>query len=72
MQRLGQGHFHRSATNRMFLGVVGGLAESFGIDATILRLVVLLLLIPFNVLIVLLYLALALLLPREAIQGPTA
>ncbi len=56
----------------MFLGVVGGLAESFGIDATILRLVVLLLLIPFNVLIVLLYLALALLLPREAIQGPTA
>jgi phage shock protein PspC (stress-responsive transcriptional regulator) len=54
----------------MFLGVCGGLAEVLGIDATLVRLVVLLLLIPFNVLIVLLYLALALLLPREAIQRP--
>ncbi len=31
----------RSANNRMIAGVVGGLAEHFGWDATVLRLVVL-------------------------------
>ncbi len=29
---------YRTNTNRMFLGVLGGLAEYFNIDATILRL----------------------------------
>lgn len=66
MQNVAQRHFHRSTTNKMFLGVCGGLGEILGIDATIIRLVVLLLFIPFNVVVGLLYLALAALLPREA------
>lgn len=30
---------HRSRTNRMIAGVVGGLAEYFGVDPTLLRVV---------------------------------
>ena len=72
MQHLARGHLHRSTTNKMLLGVCGGLGEFLGIDATIIRFAALLLFIPFNLLIGLLYLALALLLPREAPQMPTA
>jgi len=49
----------------MVAGVCGGIGELLGIDANIIRLVVLLLAIPFNVLIALLYVVLALLLPVE-------
>lgn len=65
MQAMTQRHFHRSTTNRMVAGVCGGIAEVFGIDANIVRIVVLLLAFPFSILIGLLYLALVLLLPRE-------
>jgi phage shock protein C len=49
----------------MVAGVCGGLGEFLGIDATIVRLVVLLLVIPFSILIGLFYVALVLLLPPE-------
>ena len=65
MQSVTQRHFHRSKTNKMVAGVCGGIGELLGIDANIIRLVVLLLAIPFNVLIALLYVMLALLLPVE-------
>jgi phage shock protein C len=58
-------HLHRSAQNRMIAGVCGGLAETFGIDPLLMRVVTLALLIPFNVFTVLVYAALALLLPVE-------
>jgi phage shock protein PspC (stress-responsive transcriptional regulator) len=54
---------HRSATNRMIAGVCGGIAESLGVDAMLVRLVALILLIPFSAMVVLLYVVLALLLP---------
>ena len=65
MQSMTQRHLHRSATNKMVAGICGGFGELLGIDANIVRLVVLLLTIPFNVLLALFYLALALLLPSE-------
>jgi phage shock protein PspC (stress-responsive transcriptional regulator) len=49
----------------MVAGVCGGIGELLGIDANIVRLVVLALAIPFSVLIALLYLMLAMILPRE-------
>ncbi len=65
MQSVTQRHVHRSTTNKMMMGVCGGIAETFGIDANMIRLVVLALAIPFSILMALLYLALALLLPSE-------
>ncbi len=65
MQSMTQRHFHRSKTNKMVAGVCGGIGELLGIDANIVRLVVLALAIPFSVLIALLYLMLAMILPRE-------
>ena len=65
MRSVTQRDLHRSATNKMVAGVCGGMAEVLGIDANIVRLVVLLLAIPFSVLMVLFYLALALLLPSD-------
>jgi phage shock protein C len=58
-------HLHRSASNRMIAGVCGGLAETFGLDPLLVRVVTLALLIPFNVFTVLVYAALALILPVE-------
>ena len=49
----------------MLTGVCGGLGEFLSIDSTIIRLVVLLLAIPFSLVIGLLYLVLALILPAE-------
>ena len=65
MQSVTQRHLHRSKTNKMVAGVCGGIGELLGIDANIIRLVVLVLAIPFNVLIALLYFVLAMLLPSE-------
>ncbi|HEX9057052.1 MAG TPA: PspC domain-containing protein [Ktedonobacterales bacterium] len=56
---------HRSRRNRMIAGVCGGLAEAFGLDPLLVRVVTLALLIPFNIMTVLVYAALALLLPVE-------
>lgn len=61
----GRLHLHRSASNRMVAGVCGGLAQSFGLDPLLVRVVTLALLIPFNIMTVLVYAALALLLPVE-------
>ena len=65
MQEITARHLHRSQTNKMLTGVIGGLAETFGTDATLLRLVTLLLFIPFSLVIGGLYLALSLMLPQE-------
>ncbi len=65
MQQMAQRHLHRSTTNKMLAGVCGGLGEFLGIDATLIRLIVLLLAIPFSLVMVLLYIALALILPAE-------
>lgn len=54
---------HRSSSNRMIAGVCGGIADSLGVDAMIVRLVTLALLIPFSGFVLLLYVVLALLLP---------
>jgi len=40
---------YRSRTNRMIAGVAGGMAEYFGIDPTLVRLIWVLLLIPGGV-----------------------
>jgi phage shock protein C len=58
-------HMHRSANNRMIAGVCGGLAETLGVDPLLVRVVTLALLIPFHIFTVLVYAALAVLLPRE-------
>jgi phage shock protein PspC (stress-responsive transcriptional regulator) len=58
-----QVQLHRSSTNRMIAGVCGGIAESLGVDAMIVRLVTLILLVPFSGFVLLLYVVLALLLP---------
>ena len=56
---------HRSAKNRMIAGVCGGLAETLGVDPMVVRLVALVLLIPFTVFTVLVYAIFGLLLPVE-------
>jgi phage shock protein C len=65
MQQTARRNLHRSTTNKMLTGVCGGLGEFLGVDATIIRLVVLVLAIPFSLVIGLLYLMLALILPAE-------
>ena len=54
----------RSHSNRWITGVCGGLAESFGVDATVVRLVTALFLGFFTPLALVLYLALYLILPE--------
>ena len=65
MQQTAHRDLHRSTTNKMLTGVCGGLGEFLGVDATMIRLVVLILAIPFSLVIGLLYLMLALILPVE-------
>lgn len=65
MQQTTRRDLHRSTTNKMLTGVCGGLGEFLGVDATLIRLVVLVLAIPFSLVIGLLYLMLALILPAE-------
>jgi len=55
----------RSKTNRMFLGVLGGLAEYLNVDPTILRLIFVVLLVFNPVTMTLLYLLAALVIPEE-------
>lgn len=55
---------YRSKTDRKFLGVCGGLAEYFGIDATVLRLILVLAVIFAGVGIIA-YLVAALIMPEK-------
>jgi phage shock protein C len=59
----------RSATDKMIAGVCGGIARSFGIDASIVRILAVVLSLFFGVVLVV-YLALWLVLPLEQ-GGPT-
>lgn len=58
-------NIHLSSTNKMLGGVCGGLAESIGIDATIVRILAMALLIFTHAFIVIAYIALWAILPRE-------
>jgi phage shock protein PspC (stress-responsive transcriptional regulator) len=49
----------------MIAGVCGGLARTLGVDPLLVRVVALALLIPFHIIIVLVYVVLALALPVE-------
>ena len=55
---------HRSTTNARIAGVCGGIAEYYGIDPTIVRVCVLLLFLASPPLMLLIYLLLALVIPR--------
>lgn len=55
---------YRSKTDRKFLGVCGGLAEYFGIDATVLRLI-LVLAVVFAGVGIIAYLVAALIIPEK-------
>ena len=59
----------RSATDKMIAGVCGGVARSFGIDASVVRILAVVLSLFFGVVLVV-YLALWLVLPLET-GGPT-
>ena len=59
----------RSATDKMIAGVCGGVARSFGIDASIVRILAVVLSLFFGVVLVV-YIALWLVLPLEE-GGPT-
>jgi phage shock protein PspC (stress-responsive transcriptional regulator) len=63
--RPAQIQLHRSRTNRMIAGVCGGIAESLGVDPMVVRLVTLILLVPFSAMVLVLYVVLALLLPEH-------
>lgn len=56
---------YRSSTNRMVAGVFGGISEYFNIDATILRLVFAICLIPSFFTFALLYLLAAVIIPKD-------
>jgi phage shock protein C len=60
-----RGPLRRSRRNRVFLGVCGGLADFFGINAFWIRLAFLIALIPGGVPGLLLYLILWLIIPLE-------
>lgn len=57
--------FQKSAVNKKLCGVCGGLSEYFGIDATVIRLIWVLLVI-FGGTGILAYLILALVMPKAA------
>lgn len=58
-------NMHLSSTDKKLGGVCGGLAESLGIDATIVRIIATALLIFTHVFIILVYIILWALLPNE-------
>lgn len=57
--------FHRSLTDRRILGVCGGIAQSRNVDATFVRLAVILIAIAFPLLTVVAYVILAILMQPE-------
>ncbi|WP_010647564.1 PspC domain-containing protein [Oceanobacillus massiliensis] len=56
---------YRSNSNRLAAGVLGGLGDYFKIDASLLRLIFIILLIPSFMTVVLVYLAAAVIIPKE-------
>ncbi|WP_249871297.1 PspC domain-containing protein [Oceanobacillus saliphilus] len=56
---------YRSTSNKMISGVLGGLGEYFNVDATILRLIFVILLIPSFMTFALIYLVAALIIPID-------
>lgn len=65
-------HLYRSKTNRMLAGVCGGIAEFFGIDATLVRLAFMAGLIFGFGTIPFLYLVMVLVVPLEPGDGSAA
>lgn len=61
---------YRSSTNKKIAGVCGGLAEYFGIDATVIRVIFIILLLPGGLPGIIPYLILWAVMPMEA-SGPT-
>lgn len=60
---------HRSKRNRIMFGVCGGLAETFRIDESLLRLIAVVAALISSGTILLVYLLLALILPGDASYG---
>ncbi|GAB2544806.1 PspC domain-containing protein [Gracilibacillus alcaliphilus] len=57
---------YRSSTNRMLGGVLGGIAEASNLDATVLRLIyVVLLIFTAGIPLTLLYIAALIIIPKE-------
>ncbi|MFD1849002.1 PspC domain-containing protein [Oceanobacillus bengalensis] len=56
---------YRSTSNRMLSGVLGGLGEFFNIDATILRLIFVILLIPSFFTFLIVYLVAVFIIPND-------
>ena len=56
---------YRSRNNRMLAGVCGGLANYFGIDPTIVRVLAVICLLAFNIMAVIAYLILIIVVPLE-------
>ncbi|WP_158256104.1 PspC domain-containing protein [Corynebacterium sp. 13CS0277] len=62
---LPQRRLYRSSTDKMLLGVCGGVAQYFGWDPAMVRIVTVLLAFVFNVVSPFLYLVAAMVMPRE-------
>ncbi|MCF3653815.1 MAG: PspC domain-containing protein [Aigarchaeota archaeon] len=60
----------RSARNKVLAGVIGGLGEYLGVDATLLRIVAVILLILSPVLMIIFYVLGVLLMPRAGEEKP--
>lgn len=56
---------YRSSENKYVAGVLGGLGEYFGIDATLFRLIFIILLIPSMFTVSLIYLIAAMIIPKD-------
>lgn len=56
---------YRSSDNKMIAGVFGGLADYFNIDATILRLIFAILLIPSFFTFAILYIVAVVIIPKD-------
>ena len=62
---------HRSATDSMITGVAGGMAEHFDIDPTVIRVAWALLILASAGLALLVYVILAIVMPRQTFQSTT-
>lgn len=59
---------YKSRKNNIIDGVCGGLAEYFNMDPSIMRILFVVLAIPLNFLMVVLYIALAIIVPRQPLD----
>jgi phage shock protein PspC (stress-responsive transcriptional regulator) len=62
---------YRSRTNRVIAGVAGGLGEYFGVDATIIRIIWVLLALPGGLPGIVLYIIFWILMPLEPFGVPS-